>query len=241
MSLRIRRIALNNFRMFREPLTIDGLTDGLNIVIEPNEAGKSTLLEALRGAFFVRHSTKNQLAQSFAPHGEAVAPEVQVLVLGWTARIERWSTTPFSQRALYRVAGSQYGRGSPGRGKRGTASGVVGFRARHEPEGRSERLWRAGPHFALARADALKVLHRAKCDGAGHGPIHARGGKSGQLSWVPRHERVRARVDDRYKAYWTPTGKSSGKQVEVREREDRSKVAAAEAEARLDALKGSDR
>ncbi|MGC5276297.1 AAA family ATPase, partial [Escherichia coli] len=59
-------------------MAIEGLTDGLNIVIEPNETGKSKLLEALRAAFFVRHGTKNQLAQSFAPYGEAVGPEIQV-------------------------------------------------------------------------------------------------------------------------------------------------------------------
>src|SRR3546814_1521338 len=78
MSLQLRRISLNNFRKFREPLTIEGLGEGLNIIIEPNERGKSTILEALRAAFFVRHATKNQLAQSFAPYGEAVAPEIEV-------------------------------------------------------------------------------------------------------------------------------------------------------------------
>src|SRR3546814_3265123 len=71
MSLQLRRISLNNFRKFREPLTIEGLGEGLNIIIEPNERGKSTILEALRAAFFVRHATKNQLAQSFAPYGAA--------------------------------------------------------------------------------------------------------------------------------------------------------------------------
>lgn len=70
MSLRIRRIAVDGFRKFREPMAIDGLTKGLNIVIEPNETGKSTMLDALRAAFFVRHNTKNQLAQSFAPTGD---------------------------------------------------------------------------------------------------------------------------------------------------------------------------
>src|SRR3546814_14781226 len=78
MSLQLRRISLNNFRKFREPLTIEGLGEGLNIIIEPNESGKSTILEALRAAFFVRHATKNQLAQRFAPYGEAVAPEIEV-------------------------------------------------------------------------------------------------------------------------------------------------------------------
>ena len=48
MSLYLRRIAIDGFRKFREPMAIEGLTDGLNIVIEPNETGKSTVLEALR-------------------------------------------------------------------------------------------------------------------------------------------------------------------------------------------------
>jgi predicted ATP-dependent endonuclease of OLD family len=78
MSLKIRRIKLANFRKFRAPFVVDGLVDGLNIIIEPNETGKSTLVEALRAAFFVRHSTKNQLAQSYVPQGEQVAPEVEV-------------------------------------------------------------------------------------------------------------------------------------------------------------------
>lgn len=78
MSLIIRQIAVDGFRKFREPFAIDGLTRGLNIVIEPNETGKSTLLEALRAAFFVRHNTRNQLAQSFVPYGEAVGPEIKV-------------------------------------------------------------------------------------------------------------------------------------------------------------------
>ena len=54
MSLVIRQIAVDGFRKFRTPFAIEGLTDGLNIIIEPNETGKSTLLEALRAAFFVR-------------------------------------------------------------------------------------------------------------------------------------------------------------------------------------------
>jgi chromosome segregation ATPase len=48
MSLKLRRITANNFRKFRAPVTIDGLADGLNIVVEPNETGESTLLEASR-------------------------------------------------------------------------------------------------------------------------------------------------------------------------------------------------
>lgn len=78
MSLVIRRIELENFRKFRTPRTIDGLAPGLNIVVEPNETGKSTVLEALRGAFFMRHSAKTDLTRSYCPTGDDVAPLVQV-------------------------------------------------------------------------------------------------------------------------------------------------------------------
>jgi hypothetical protein len=78
VSLKLRHITANNFRKFRTPVTIDGLTDGLNIVIEPNETGKSTLLEAIRAAFFVPHRSGNQLTRSYQPFGENVAPEVEV-------------------------------------------------------------------------------------------------------------------------------------------------------------------
>lgn len=65
----IRSLELANFRKFRDPLRIEGFTDGLNIVVEPNEMGKSTLLEALRAVFFIRYSTKNDLTRSFLPKG----------------------------------------------------------------------------------------------------------------------------------------------------------------------------
>ena len=66
----IRSLELANFRKFREPLCIDGFSDGLNIVVEPNETGKSTLLEALRAAFFIRHSAKTELVRSYVPIGD---------------------------------------------------------------------------------------------------------------------------------------------------------------------------
>ena len=48
--MKIRSLALENFRRFRAPVRIEGLTDGLNLISEPNETGKSTILEAMRAA-----------------------------------------------------------------------------------------------------------------------------------------------------------------------------------------------
>lgn len=74
----LKSLEVANFRKFRDPLKIDGFTSGFNIVVEPNETGKSTLLEALRAAFFIRHSAKTELVRSYIPMGDEVAPRVAV-------------------------------------------------------------------------------------------------------------------------------------------------------------------
>jgi chromosome segregation ATPase len=74
----LNSLEITNFRKFRDPLKIRGFTNGFNIVVEPNETGKSTLLEALRAAFFVRHSAKTELVRSYVPIGDDVAPLVTV-------------------------------------------------------------------------------------------------------------------------------------------------------------------
>lgn len=49
MGLYLRRIARNGFRKFQGPMTIQGLADDLDIVIQPDESDKSTMLEARDG------------------------------------------------------------------------------------------------------------------------------------------------------------------------------------------------
>ena len=55
--MKISRIALEEFRKFRQPLSLDNLQDGLNLFVGPNEAGKSTIAAAIRAAFLERYST----------------------------------------------------------------------------------------------------------------------------------------------------------------------------------------
>lgn len=84
----LKSLELANFRKFRDPLRIDDFTDGFNIVVEPNETGKSTLLEALRAAFFIRHSAKTELVRSYIPIGDDVAPRV---VVGFELQGQPWT------------------------------------------------------------------------------------------------------------------------------------------------------
>ena len=85
--MKIVSLELDNFRRFRRPLRLEGFTDGLNVVVEPNETGKSTLLEALRAALFIRHSAKTELTRSYCPIGDDVAPKVAVT---FEVAGERW-------------------------------------------------------------------------------------------------------------------------------------------------------
>lgn len=75
--MKLRRLRIENFKRFREPLTLDGLADGLNLFTAPNEAGKSTVAEAIRAAFFERHRSSS--VEHLRPWGEpAATPTVEV-------------------------------------------------------------------------------------------------------------------------------------------------------------------
>jgi energy-coupling factor transporter ATP-binding protein EcfA2 len=76
--MKIRSLAIENFRRFREPMRLDGLTDGLNLICEPNESGKSTVLEAMRAALFERHGAGSGFIKSLRPWGDETAPTVEL-------------------------------------------------------------------------------------------------------------------------------------------------------------------
>ncbi|MCW3154388.1 AAA family ATPase [Achromobacter spanius] len=75
--MKLSRIALEEFRKFRQPLVLDGLQEGLNLFVGANEAGKSTVAAAIRAAFLERYSTSK--VADLAPHGESGArPSVEL-------------------------------------------------------------------------------------------------------------------------------------------------------------------
>lgn len=75
--MKLREVTVESFRRFREPFTLSGLGDGLNLISEPNETGKSTLLEAMRAALFVRHRSRE--GEAFRPYGERTSPKVKLV------------------------------------------------------------------------------------------------------------------------------------------------------------------
>ena len=76
--MKIRGLFVENFRKFRDPMRLEGFADGLNLVCEANEAGKSTVLEAMRAVLFERHNSKGEHIKSLRPYDDDVAPVVEL-------------------------------------------------------------------------------------------------------------------------------------------------------------------
>ena len=75
--MKLQRLRIENFKLFRAPLEITGFTDGLNLFAAPNESGKSTIAEAIRAAFFERH--RSNVVEHLRPWGESsVTPTVEL-------------------------------------------------------------------------------------------------------------------------------------------------------------------
>lgn len=75
--MKLKRIWLNQVKQFRQPLEIAELLPGINIFVGPNETGKSTVVRAIRAAFFERY--KSTSVQELLPWGDSsAAPEVEL-------------------------------------------------------------------------------------------------------------------------------------------------------------------
>ncbi|MCX5512942.1 hypothetical protein C3941_02365 [Kaistia algarum] len=73
--MKLRRIEVRDFRKLGHAVVGD-LADGLNVVVGDNEAGKSTLLAALRAVLFERHRVGGSVAAGMQPYGQTVRPQV---------------------------------------------------------------------------------------------------------------------------------------------------------------------
>jgi chromosome segregation ATPase len=84
--MKLDHLHLNEVKQFRRPLHLDGLTDGINLFVGPNESGKSTLVDAIRAAFFERY--KSGSVEYLQPWGDSsAAPEIE-LAFDWQG--QRW-------------------------------------------------------------------------------------------------------------------------------------------------------
>ena len=75
--MKLHRLKIEQLRQFRQPFELTGLEPALNLFAGPNEAGKSTLVRAIRAAFFERHRSAS--VDDLLPWGEpSAAPSVEI-------------------------------------------------------------------------------------------------------------------------------------------------------------------
>lgn len=75
--MKLTRLRIEQIRQFRTPLEIDSFAPGLNIFSGPNESGKSTIVRAIRAAFFERFKTQKVL--DLLPWGDSAAtPHIEL-------------------------------------------------------------------------------------------------------------------------------------------------------------------
>ena len=76
--MKLRSLAVNQFKKFTSPTRLDGIDDGLNVIVGPNELGKSTLLDALRAALFEKYSSKAQPITALQNDRNQAGPVVEL-------------------------------------------------------------------------------------------------------------------------------------------------------------------
>ncbi len=234
MSLQLRRIALENFRKFRQPHEIAGLTSGLNIVIEPNETGKSTLLDAVRAALFLKHGSKTRLISSFQPTGDNVGPQV---TLDFEIGGAPWSLTKrFLRSPTIDLSGPQ-GR-HQGDAAEQALQALLGFETGAQGSSFEKDLHGALGMLWVAQMDGLTL--KAPC-GTVRDLIGATlEGEAGAIVGSAAFDRVSARIEAQYLNYYTArSGAATGRLSATRARVAEAAAALTTAQQREEALEAA--
>jgi len=245
-AIRLLKLRVENVGTLRGPIEIGPFAPGINVISGSNEAGKSTLVEALKIGLFERHATKNKGVMALQPHGTKLAPEVQIALdlEGEQIQIVKHfidkptSELRLSNGAVYKgneaddyLRVKLEGKAPKGRVLSREDMGVWGL------------LWVTQDESAHADPGGTldEEVRGALADAVSRQVGQVMGGKHG--------ERIRARIQEELKRFYTPkTDKPTGEYKEALERKQaadalvgRIQSAVREVEdlaGRLDAQKG---
>lgn len=104
--MKLTRIRLEQFKQFRKPIEIGDLDTGINLFTGPNEAGKSTIVAAVRAAFFERHRSSS--VDELRPWGEASASPTVALDFSIADTPYRLTKSFLSKKRCELQAGAQH-------------------------------------------------------------------------------------------------------------------------------------
>ncbi|HMO71240.1 MAG TPA: ATP-binding protein [Paracoccaceae bacterium] len=95
--MKLRSVELVNIRRFAgQRATLDAIGDGIAVLSEPNEFGKSTFLDAIQALFFAPHRQNSDFTRSLRPHsGGAPEAAVEIELPDGRFRLhKRWLSRP---------------------------------------------------------------------------------------------------------------------------------------------------
>lgn len=124
--MKIRAIRLREVGRFSDPVALEGLTGGLDVLAGPNELGKSTILKAVNTALFLPHTSKKQEIEELRPYaGGAPLIELDLEVEGrsWRLRKQYLSSRSAELRDL---STNQLSRGADAEAQLATLLGGTG-------------------------------------------------------------------------------------------------------------------
>ena len=198
-AMQLRRIEIRDFRKLGH-VVVDDWRDGLNVLVGDNEAGKSTLLAALRAVLFERHRVGGKVARRHAAARPERAARRSASIS--TSNGARWRLRKaFGQRPEAELSGP--GERPTGRRRRGPLAELFGFtppgtrrlQARRAPG----RLWPA-----VGRAGAITRRSKRRGPGRTRSPRRSKarsarclGGERGRLLLAARGSAARRFWDKR--------------------------------------------
>jgi DNA repair exonuclease SbcCD ATPase subunit len=106
--VKIRWVQATNFRKFVGTVRVNGIGDGINLLVGHNEMGKSTLMEAINGVVFEKAKAQTKETRGFRHFSNRTVPEVS---LGFDLDGKTWAL----KKRFAGPAGKAFLRNSDGR------------------------------------------------------------------------------------------------------------------------------
>lgn len=200
----VEELRIRNWRSYRLAHRFR-FTPGINLLVGPNEAGKSTLFEAMGRALFDRHTSKSREIVAIRPLGSTLGPVVELVALRGSERIrivKRFLVEPCAE--LYRERNGVFELDHEGDRadfsiRRLLHGGESHGASKTEHRGLAQALW------YLQRDPALPHLRwsgalREGLEGIAETALQS-----------PVEQRILASIEKEYAGFFTPKGRVSAR------------------------------